>query len=789
MANKYSRYELRPFQSMYVDNKQPQIAMLLSQRYDQNKQSKDLIDRTLSQMQLLDGDKVHGERVKGEVKNMLKKHIDRGDWENSTLVMQDATNLVSTDAGLLAANESFKVRQAEIQAIREAKLNGIPMIDFGSEMRKTHESYFYDGETDTYITNIYEPMAEKMLDYRTRKERMIGKIPADQRGNWMGIGRGKTNKIANMMVEQYISDTHEGAQEFRKLVEIDLPQTLPIEERTRLAKNAILEDFKEVAQQQEFNKVTGTASGGGGGGGALGLKNGLAFLSSESTQVSTRFDQFDDKVKGLNAENLALVKQLENSDLTQEDRDKISNNIKNNNEIIKMQLKKAADENGVEGKRAYDKFLKLEGRFDEFGEDGQKLFALTQYLTYGNSGGDTDWGRLLTNTAIGAGTGAVAGAPFAVVGAVPGAIGVGGTTFLVDALEQLSEFRNVRDFMRRQEPLLHKALGDSERDQLAEELWGDEDLGDMSVNKINKRLGTNFNQKDIEELYKMTNAYYTFMTKKGNEKKGNQRLSGDEMFQIFAEEDLIATQPLIGFDSSKEGKEMRNNTSSFVKNNLKLLSSGLTSDGMLNEGAINDWIEEGEGNLIFQGVKPGDLMRNIPMKLSFGFDGDNSGGSTRDFYVTDPTVIQPGGWVADMLGNELGLNTTIFDENVRQRFDAEGYDNVTVADYTNALAAKQVAFAGGTQEDIAAMDMLMQDQIILDVLLNPSVNLQNFPFNSNGQRTVYSGTTNQQIPFQKADGSFNEAAWIALKAQPDKLAGLRKTILEMSLNKAANLDF
>ena len=77
----------------------------------------------------------------------------------------------------------------------------------------------------------------------------------------------------------------------------------------------------------------------------------------------------------------------------------------------------------------------------------------------------------------------------------------------------------------------------------------------------------------------------------------------------------------------------------------------------------------------------------------------------------------------------------------------------------------------------------------MDVLLNPNVNLQNFPFNSNGQRTVYSGVTNQQIPFQKTDGSFNEAAWIALKSQPDKLAGLRKTILEMSLNKAGNLDF
>ena len=88
-------------------------------------------------------------------------------------------------------------RQAEIKAIREAKLNGIHMIDFGAEERKAHQSYFYDDENGTYVTNVYEPMSEKMLDYRNRKEDMIGKIPADQRANITRIGRGKTNKIAN----------------------------------------------------------------------------------------------------------------------------------------------------------------------------------------------------------------------------------------------------------------------------------------------------------------------------------------------------------------------------------------------------------------------------------------------------------------------------------------------------------------------------------------------------------------------------------------------------------------
>ena len=182
MANKYSRYQLNPFPSLYVDDRKIEISQLLAQRYDQNKQSHDLIDRTLSQMQLLDGDKAHGERVKSKVKEMLNQHIEKGDWENSSLVVADAANMVSTDQGLIAANMSFQNRQAEINAIREARINGVPMIDFGADSRKIHELYVYNPETETYETNIYEPMAEKMLDYRSRKQHMIGKIPADQRG-------------------------------------------------------------------------------------------------------------------------------------------------------------------------------------------------------------------------------------------------------------------------------------------------------------------------------------------------------------------------------------------------------------------------------------------------------------------------------------------------------------------------------------------------------------------------------------------------------------------------------
>ena len=793
MANKYSRYQLTPFPSLYVDDRKTDIAQLLAQRYDKNKQSKDLIDRTLSQMELLDGDKHHGERVKGHVKTLLNDHIKKGDWENSSLVVQDAVTAVETDQGLIAANQSWKNRAAEIAAIREAKLNGVPMIDFGAEARKTHQSYYYDEEAGTYVTNIYEPMSETMLDYRARKEAMIGKIPSDQRGNWAGVSRSKTNKIANLLVEQYISDTKEGIQEFKKLVEVDLPQSLPLEERIKMAKSQIRQDFREAAQQQEFDKVVGGKNDGSSGGGVL--PNGITIKSNVTSPVSTKFDSFNDKVRAIQEENMGLLTNLQNEE-DPEKRKIYENNILENNKILEESMIKIAKENGVEGQRTLDKYNKIKARFDKFGKDGELLFATTQYLTHPTYEGDTDWGRLLMNTAIGAGSGAVAGAPFAGIGAVPGAVGVGGVTFAADALEQLTKLRNVRDWHRSQEGGYFGSdllLIDNERDQLAEELWGDEDLDDMDVTKINKRLGTNFNKKDIEELHKMTNAYYTFMTKDGsNRKDGKTRMSGDDLFDKVKEKTFVINQPTVGFDMTDDGKKKRTATSDYIRKDINLASDGLTSHGMLNPDSVNDWIEENGGatKLQLDGVRLPNLATNTPLKLTFGFEGDGTGEQSRDFIVTDPTVVQPGGWVYDLLDKNMGLADHAYDEALRLQYDQAGYNNVTVDNYVNDMAFKEFAFGGGgSEEDLMNKVSVMQDEIIMNILLNPNANLPQYPINAQGMRTVTHPESGQQIPFNNKDGSFNQAAWLVLQSQPDKLSSLRTQVLSMTLPEFTGTTF
>ena len=415
-------------------------------------------------------------------------------------------------------------RQAEIKAIREAKLNGIHMIDFGAEERKAHQSYFYDDENGTYVTNVYEPMSEKMLDYRNRKEDMIGKIPADQRANITRIGRGKTNKIANLVLEQYITDTHEGKQEYRYLMEVELPQTLPFEERARMAKASILKDLKEIAQQQEFEKVA--AVKGSGSGSRSGLPAGVTISSSNAGEVNSPFNEMKDKIDAINVKQKVLLNQLNDDSISEENKELIRDQISNNNKVIDSHIQKIASKNGDEGEAAMLKYKRLKERYNEYGDDGQRLLAAVQYLTYKDASNDTDWNKVAQMTMAGGAGGFAGGATAGAmggsvvlpgIGTVVGAgglgtIGFGGggvSGFVGETMRQWTDdMRNVRDWQRAQNWQL---IGDSERDQLKENLFGDEDLEDMSAEHLNSLLGTNFQQSDIEELSKMTNAWYTFM--------------------------------------------------------------------------------------------------------------------------------------------------------------------------------------------------------------------------------------------------------------------------------------
>lgn len=770
MANKYSRYELQPFPSLYVDNKQPEIAELLVNRYNQNKTSKDLIDRTLGQMELLDGDKAHLERVKGEVKGTLKDHISRGDWENSSLVVADAANMVATDAGLIASNRSMQNRQAEIAAVREARLNGISMLDFGASMRTTHQSYVYDENLKTYATNIYEPLSETQLDYRTRKEKMVGNIPSSQGLTWAGISRGQTNKTANLLVEQYITDTNEGKQEFKKLVELDLPSTIPLEERAKMAKAQILEDFRQVAQQQEYNKVIAPAGGGGSGGGNK-------HIVIQSTASKVNLGDVTGTVKNINENQVAFNKIINSTDVavTQEMKNNAIIQRDNNQTLLKQHLK-SQSATSPEAKKAYDHYIALEKQYDKYGKDGKTLFAMTSFLTYADQGNDTDWTKVATSAGIGAMAGSGGGWVGAGVGGLlTGSVGLGA--------ELTKDFRGIRDWARPQENQWFNPT-DSEREQLQEVIWGDMDLKDVDLKKVNKKLGTNFTQEQLKGAMELTNAHYSFMIKDSD----GTRLTGDKLFEAAANEALTITAPTLTHGSTDAGIKNQAQTNAVIRQ-IPLDAAGITFDGMAfsnGEGSdFQKWLIDevgGQKNLTLENIILPDIGSNNPLRLTFGSSDNASGAANRTAFVTDPSVVEPGGWVYNLLDTRYGSGDKVYDEALRHRYNEIGYDNVNMDQYTADMALKYQQYYGSTDEQTLQYKKQLEDEAILEMLIDPSFNFSQFE--QNGVRGVK--TQNGFIPFQIANPatgelSFNQAAQIELSKNPASLVQLRKQMLGLSL--------
>jgi hypothetical protein len=790
MANKYSRYELQPFPSLYVDNKQPEIAELLVNRYNQNKTSKDLIDRTLGQMELLDGDKGHLERVKGEVKGTLKDHISRGDWENSSLVVADAANMVATDAGLIASNRSMQNRQAEIAAVREARLNGISMLDFGASMRTTHQSYVYDENLKTYVTNIYEPLSETQLDYRTRKEKMVGNIPSSQGLTWAGISRGQTNKTANLLVEQYITDTNEGKQEFKKLVELDLPSTIPLEERAKMAKAQILEDFRQVAQQQEYNKVIAPAGGGGGDKDKTFKGDGTIVISNTSSSSK----ETGAKIQGLQISNGAAQAVLANKNSTNDQKLIAAELIRNNTILLNRHLKNVAQDD-PRAKAAYDDRAKLkEAYIQKFGKvNGTALFNSNEYQLDPSQSTKFDWGGVLNNATIGMAAGATGAAA---VNVIPGygqlaygaAAAIGFTIGAAKGiLEQWNgDEQNVRSVFRNQN--IDVLFIDDEKEQLMDNQFGNENANYADVNKLNKRLGTNFTKEQLPELINMSGVHFDYMTKDTEE-----RMSGDDLYTAATNSSTFLQSQHLTFGTTPKANTQRGAVNNFIKT-IDLNNAGLAFEDMsTNSKGMEDWINNdigGMNKMILVDMTLPNVSTNTPLKLTFGSEEDGVGAHNRTAYITDPSVIQPGGWVYSLLDNNYGMAEVAYDESMRDSYSKRGYDNVNMDNYITDLTNKYYSYNNVDEQQVLAYRKSLEDDAILDMLLDPAFS---FPqYEVNGTRGVKS--KNGFIPFlipNKATGQlgFNQAAWLELNQNhSSQLAALRGNMLNTRLSKMMDQD-
>lgn len=238
MASKYSNYELKPYVSTYTNPYSVEVNKILRERYDNNKASVDLIDKTLGSKQVLEGDQIHIDNAKGMVKNKFNKLTEFGDYENATLVVDEVMVGLESDKGLQYAQESFLNRQNELKYIQEATMQGFEMLDFGQFNASTHQSYTQDAETGAWTKNVYQPLSEKQHAYDQTIRGMIGTIRADA----SGVSQGKADRIAAGLLPGYL-ESFQGDQHFRKLTQIEGMSESD-------ARSTILEQIESFTDQQ-----------------------------------------------------------------------------------------------------------------------------------------------------------------------------------------------------------------------------------------------------------------------------------------------------------------------------------------------------------------------------------------------------------------------------------------------------------------------------------------------------------------------------------------------------------
>ena len=172
MANKYSKYQLRPAVSNYVDPGSVKVNEVLRARYDQNKAQKDLLDRTLAGINTLQGDQYIIENAKTDIRNKLSNIVASGAYEDAGLTIQETITDLAGNKGIQAAQMSYQNRQKELEFINQQRQAGIEVLDFGRFEGSSHNSYIQN-EDGTYTTNIYQPLSEQKLAYDEKMKKMV----------------------------------------------------------------------------------------------------------------------------------------------------------------------------------------------------------------------------------------------------------------------------------------------------------------------------------------------------------------------------------------------------------------------------------------------------------------------------------------------------------------------------------------------------------------------------------------------------------------------------------------
>ena len=638
MANKYSKYSLTPYVSQYVDPGTVQVTQILRDRYDKNKAKSDLVERSLSNIQLGEGDQYMKNQAIEGINNKMAETAQLGNYEMAGGVIDEVAQDFATNEGLQLGAQSFANRQNEIKMAREIEMKtGKKVLDFGAvrdpetgeiigHQFDAHKS-FYQGEDGEMVRTIYNGQTEAQLDYHSRKQQMLKGIAASGTGlklnealgmleRWTGVSDAKADGIAEGLLEEYLG-TSEGMQEMRKLTQID-----GMDQET--AYNAIIESMRNVAQSQVGMSPSYMNLPAGSEGGGLAFGNGNAQILPGGSLADEGMDAFEN-VENQYASALVAMNEASTPEEKRKAALQLTNASQRRNNLFNMTLTNASDELIATNE-------KRKAFFNGKNADLQMIEPLLMELTSDQSffGGDGAFGTS----------------------------GLGGGDLKYNE-GFYGNFKSVKSLL---------VPESQEKKHLINQL--------SDVETINNMLGTSYTQKDLKRIQNVALGYYDMMDD-----------GGDDLYEHFEKNVSVKTSDRIAF--SAKGSPELNKVNNVLRSQLDPSQfSFITSDG---DAASADEIEDilkamkgesetnGVTNWTFAGLTMPDMFTGTQASMHLKVKGVS--------YNVIPKDISAGAKQYGLLSNvaqSLGVQNEFLNQD--QLYDATVHGQLTYGQFQQKKA-------------------------------------------------------------------------------------------------------
>ena len=284
MANKYSRYQLQPYVSQYVDPGTTQINTMLRQRWEQNKAKHDHLQQLANSTQVGKGDQKWKDAAIDEIRSNFDDVIKTNNYENAGSVVSNAVNSFMANEPLKAAAQSYewwkigKETEFELQAQGKVLFNKVALKNEDGTLKRDeagnpiwvdpfdlHESYVVNEETGETSVNIYKPQAQGQLNWQQQMDAIVSNIGSDpillDRYNLTNadldgylmygsqISEEKVQSISAMLMDNYMSSA-EGIQQNRYFMEQAINPATGEHYTADQAYNKILGQLTSTAKKQ-----------------------------------------------------------------------------------------------------------------------------------------------------------------------------------------------------------------------------------------------------------------------------------------------------------------------------------------------------------------------------------------------------------------------------------------------------------------------------------------------------------------------------------------------------------